>query len=73
MYKRQAQEIITTPENEQPETEKTTVDEFEDLFEDADTTYTSYRMIVAKPNDTYASIANRYAVSYTHLKVSKRK
>ena len=64
----EAQEIITTPENEQPETEKTTVDEFEDLFEDADTTYTSYRMIVAKPNDTYASIANRYEVKEADLR-----
>ena len=64
----EAQEIITTPENEQPETEKTTVDEFEDLFEDADTTYTSYRMIVAKPNDTYASIANRYEVKEADIR-----
>lgn len=50
------------------EQEPTAVDEFEDLFEDADTTYTSYRMIVAKPNDTYASIANRYEVKEADLR-----
>lgn len=41
--------------------------EFEDLFEDAGTTYTSYRMIVARANDTYASIAQRYEVSEPDL------
>ena len=33
-----------------------------------DSTYTSYRMIVAKPNDTYASIANRYEVKEADLR-----
>jgi viroplasmin and RNaseH domain-containing protein len=45
-----------------------TFDEFEDLFEDADTTYTSYRMIVAQEQDTYASIAKRYDVDEAALR-----
>lgn len=49
-----------------------TFDEFEDLFEDADTTYTSYRMIVAKVNDTYASIAQRYEVDEAALRQSNQ-
>lgn len=59
-------------EEEQPveisEKSQDTFDEFEDLFEDAGTTYTSYRMIVAKPNDTYASIAQRYEVDEADLR-----
>lgn len=42
--------------------------EFEDLFEDADTTYTSYRMVVARGNDTYDSIAQRYQVEVSQLR-----
>lgn len=51
---------------------ETSMDEFEDLFEDADTTFTSYRMIVAKADDSYDSIANRYEVSEEDLKVANR-
>lgn len=43
--------------------------EFEDLFEDADTTYTSYRMVVARGNDTYDSIARRYEVELEQLQL----
>lgn len=40
----------------------------EDLFEDANNVYTSYRIIVAKPNDTYATIAQRYQVDEEELR-----
>lgn len=60
-----------TEEEQQDKIEdQDTFDEFEDLFEDADTTYTSYRMIVAKANDTYASIAQRYEVDEATLRQS---
>lgn len=48
--------------------ETTGFDEFEDLFEDADTTYTSYRMIVARGDDTYDTIAKRYEVNEADLR-----
>lgn len=71
----QAQQEAIEPFQEESEAAKElsvedqdTFDEFEDLFEDADTTYTSYRMIVAKPNDTYASIAQRYEVEEAALR-----
>lgn len=54
----------------QPAAESNGMSEFEDLFEDADTTYTSYRMIVAKPDDTYASIAHRYDVDEGALRAN---
>lgn len=41
---------------------------FEDLFEDANTTYTSYRMVVAKAQDSYGSIAQRYDVKEDALR-----
>lgn len=44
------------------------VHEFEDLFPDAESTYTSYRIIVAKPNDTYTGIAQRYEVDEVALR-----
>lgn len=46
--------------------------EFEDLFEDSDTTYTSYRIVVAKPNDTYAAISTRYEVSEEDLRTTNK-
>lgn len=46
--------------------------EFEDLFEDAGTTYTSYRMIVARNNDTYTTIAQRYEVGEEELRNANR-
>lgn len=44
------------------------IDSFDDLFADAQSTYTSYRIIVAKPNDTYTAIANRYEVDEEALR-----
>lgn len=46
--------------------------EFEDLFEDAGTTYTSYRMVVARNNDSYASIAQRYEVGEEDLRSANK-
>jgi len=43
-------------------------DDFEDLFKDAESTYTSYRIVVARRNDTYAAIAQRYDVDETALR-----
>ncbi len=48
--------------------ENTAVDDFNDLFQDTESTYTSYRIIVAKPNDTYATIANRCEVDEQQLR-----
>lgn len=42
--------------------------DFEDIFPDAESTYTSYRIIVAKPNDTYTGIAQRYEVDESALR-----
>lgn len=60
----------TNHEEEQTEEENegNAYEEFEDLFEDADTTYTSYRMVVAQMNDTYDDIASRYGVDVMELK-----
>lgn len=58
----------TTSQDEEEPSSTDTFDEFEDLFEDADTTYTSYRMIVAQEHDTYASIAQRYEVEEALLR-----
>lgn len=52
--------------------EEETKGEFEDLFEDAGTTYTSYRMIVARNNDSYATIAQRYEVGEEELRNANR-
>lgn len=40
----------------------------EDLFEDANNVYTSYRIVVAKPSDTYETIAQRYQVEEASLR-----
>lgn len=45
-----------------------TMDNLEDLFEDAGNVYTSYRIIVAKGNDTYHSISQRYEVEESDLR-----
>lgn len=46
----------------------------EDLFEDADNVYTSCCLVVAKADDTYETIANRYQVNVNDLKtVNKNK
>ncbi len=50
------------------EKESIAVDDFNDLFQDTESTYTSYRIIVAKPNDTYATIANRCEVDEQQLR-----
>lgn len=66
-----AEEVSALEESDDmAETSQDTFDEFEDLFEDADTTYTSYRMIVAQPQDTYASIAQRYEVDEAALRAN---
>lgn len=44
------------------------IGEIEDLFEDTNNTYTSYRIIVAKKQDTYESIALRYEVDEMALR-----
>ena len=41
---------------------------FDDLFEEEETTYTTCRLVVARPDDTYAAIAQRYAVDEGRLK-----
>ena len=41
---------------------------FEDLLEDDNSTHTTYRFIVARKNDTYAAIAQRYAVAEADLR-----
>ena len=55
-------------ETEVLENEHDEVAEFEDLFEDADCTCTSYRMVVAKIDDTYDTIAQRYNVDVSKLR-----
>lgn len=63
----------TIPEDEVEEDEESPiVEEFEDLFEEADTTYTSYRMVVAQRDDTYGSIAKRYQVNEEDLRNANR-
>ena len=58
-------EVIEEQEVQQEIEEKT---EFEDLFEDDEATFTSYRMVVAKENDTYSAIAHRYDVKEDELR-----
>ena len=41
---------------------------FDDLFEEEEMTYTTCRLVVARPDDTYAAIAQRYAVDEGRLK-----
>lgn len=55
-------------EETKEEAQVQSVDGFDDMFCDAESTYTSYRIIVAKPNDTYSSIATRYDVDETALR-----
>ena len=52
--------------------EPTDISELEDLFEGTDSVYTPYRMIVAKPDDTYATIAQRYEVDESALRDTNR-
>lgn len=71
-----AMENIPTPATEEAVEEKpeevvesdVAMDEFEDLFEDDETTYTSYRMVVARGNDSYGTIAQRYDVKEEELR-----
>lgn len=51
---------------------KISADEFEDLFEDEDSTYTSYRLIVAREQDTYETIAQRYHIDENMLRNSNQ-
>lgn len=56
------------PEGMEEAVERSAVDDFNDLFAETESTYTSYRMIVAKPEDSYGSIAQRYAVDEMALR-----
>ncbi len=59
---------LSSSSSDQQEEQTVSVDDFEDLFQDAESTYTSYRIIVAKPNDTYTAIADRYEVDEQQLR-----
>lgn len=63
-------ERVSKEQDEQSEDVEvsTPVDDFEDLFADAESTYTSYRIIVAKPNDSYEAISQRYEVDEIALR-----
>lgn len=63
---------IDQDEEQSASAEPTDISELEDLFEGTDSVYTSYRMIVAKPDDTYASIAQRYEVDESALRNTNR-
>lgn len=64
----QSESEAVQSEDTQQESTDTVVDDFNDLFADSESTYTSYRIIVAKPNDTYASIADRCEVDEQQLR-----
>ncbi len=59
-------EVVKEQEAEEHEIEEET--QFEDLFEDDEATFTSYRMVVAKESDTYSAIAHRYDVKEDELR-----
>lgn len=65
-------EVIEESKREaEPETEFECI---EDLFEDADNVYTSCCLVVAKADDTYETIADRYHVDINDLRmVNKNK
>lgn len=48
------------------------INDLDDIFQDAESTYTSYRIIVAKPNDTYMAIAQRYDVDEEALRETNK-
>lgn len=54
------------------DTEAAKTNDLDDLFQDAESTYTSYRIIVAKPNDTYTAIAKRYDVDESDLRETNK-
>lgn len=58
--------------SEEEPNEHRQVDDFDELFSDTESTYTSYRIIVAKPNDTYAAIASRYDVDENALRATNK-
>ncbi|WP_075878058.1 LysM peptidoglycan-binding domain-containing protein [Merdibacter massiliensis] len=69
---KEEQEEETIKESEQTESDSEDAmsildDCFEDLFEEEATSYTTCRLVVAKANDTYASIAKRYDVDEKKL------
>lgn len=64
-------ELPSVPVEEVAEVEKE-IDSIEDLFDDNENVYTSYRMIVAKPNDSYATIAQRYGVDESALRATNK-
>ncbi len=62
----------TSETQAQSENEAPAIDSFDDLFADAQSTYTSYRIVVAKANDTYTAIANRYDVNEDALRETNK-
>ncbi|MEG0823319.1 MAG: LysM peptidoglycan-binding domain-containing protein [Erysipelotrichaceae bacterium] len=61
------QTMIEQPNIEQP-TDIAEIDDFEDLFEDTNSVYTSYKLVVAKQDDSYETIASRYNINIEDLK-----
>lgn len=66
----QENEAVAQEEETPQESDTTAMSEFEDLFEDDETTYTSYRMVVARGNDSYGTIAQRYDVKEDALRLA---
>ena len=66
----QENEEVAQEEETPQESDTTAMSEFEDLFEDDETTYTSYRMVVARGNDSYGTIAQRYDVKEDALRLA---
>ncbi|MEG0313985.1 MAG: LysM peptidoglycan-binding domain-containing protein [Erysipelotrichaceae bacterium] len=61
------QTMIEQPNIEQP-TDIAEIDDFEDLFEDTNSVYTSYKLVVAKQDDSYETIASRYNINIEDLR-----
>ncbi|MFQ7536898.1 MAG: stage VI sporulation protein D [Clostridium sp.] len=66
----QENEEVAQEEETPQESATSAMSEFEDLFEDDETTYTSYRMVVARGNDSYGTIAQRYDVKEDALRLA---
>lgn len=70
----QASETVTDQPTADQEIDGEAVetDNLDDLFQEAESTYTSYRIIVAKPDDSYAAIAQRYNVDVEALRSTNK-
>ncbi|MEG0958247.1 MAG: hypothetical protein RSC93_05150 [Erysipelotrichaceae bacterium] len=73
-YEEEQEPILQEQVNEVIETQKQEVEhsDLEDLFEDEGNVTTTYRIVVAKKNDTYSSIASRYVVDESSLRETNR-